>query len=437
MLEHPAKRKCLFWGRRSGKTKVEGQGLIDASFSTPNTKNYFLSITKSHAKKLIWQELQDIDKDYSLGLKFNHADLTVEFPNGSWIYVDGVETKADCERFRGLPYKLVCIDEAGSFKEHIEYLIHDVITPALIDYDGSIWLSGTPNEYCAGYFYDRTKDLNPSNRFIQSGAWACWYATFLDNPKVPAWAGKKDWRQRAQTEWDRLKTTEGVEHPDKFQREVECRWIRPDTTLVLPFADAANTFTELPQGTFDYFIGIDFGSEDPTAIVIGGLQNKTLYIVEALQDSHLSYDETAQLVLAFTETYNPVAIVADPNPGKQFIEDMAQQYGLPIESAHKRDKVHSVQNLAQWFKQGRVRFKADLTDAINELKRLQWRQDGLKKEIYGDDHIFDALRYLHVYAAQLVQEEPKQPKTQERQNDPYEQYLIDEMNRDERDQQFY
>lgn len=422
------------WGRRSGKTTAIVSALVRACLDHSATESLFLSLTQDQAKDLIWKPLQDFDKDYALGLQFNHASLTATFPNGSKICVDGVKRKDDCERFRGFKYKVVAIDEAGSFGDHLAYLIHDVLVPALFDLSGTLYLLGTPNEYCTGYFYERTQHLSASNRFQQQGQWVGWFATVLDNERFPLWAGKKNWREIAALEWSGLQSSE---QEDKFLREFAARWIRPNSTLVIPFDDARNIFTELPPGEVECVIGIDPGFNDPFAIVVGAIIGRTIYVVEAYQETKLDTEQQAQLTQHYASQYSPIDIVMDPAPGKPLIARLGNHYGIPVRPADKTNKDASIQVLAEWFKQGRIKIAAHLTEAISELKTLQWRQKGNKREIFGKDHIFDALHYLHGSVLELTtSDEPKQKQYKEPEVDPYEQQLIEEMNREERERQY-
>ncbi len=105
--------------------------------------------------------------------------------------IGGVSSKDEREKYRGKHFTLVVCDETGSYGAYLSYLLEDVLSAALLDYDGDLVLSGTPSPVAAGPFYDRVHD--------QSGAWAhfgVW--TVLQNSKIPQWEGKPQWRQMAE-----------------------------------------------------------------------------------------------------------------------------------------------------------------------------------------------------------------------------------------------
>jgi phage terminase large subunit-like protein len=70
----------------------------------------------------------------------------------------GAETKEKMERLRGWEMDLVVIDEAKSFSpDNIEYLIHDILKPALMSRNGQLWAIGTPGSILDGPFFWATQ----------------------------------------------------------------------------------------------------------------------------------------------------------------------------------------------------------------------------------------------------------------------------------------
>ncbi len=67
----------------------------------------------------------------------------------------GAQDKDEVDKWRGPKYSLCVIDEGQSMRSSIlSTLIEDVLEPATLDLDGSIWMFGTPNASSSGYFYN-------------------------------------------------------------------------------------------------------------------------------------------------------------------------------------------------------------------------------------------------------------------------------------------
>ena len=96
-----------------------------------------------------------MDRGFGLDLEFRQNDLTVKLPNGSSIVLGGAQDKDEVDKWRGPKYSLCVIDEGQSMRSSIlSTLIEDVLEPATLDLDGSIWMFGTPNASSSGYFYN-------------------------------------------------------------------------------------------------------------------------------------------------------------------------------------------------------------------------------------------------------------------------------------------
>ena len=158
LLDDPSRTKVALCSRRAGKSFALSVLALDTAFKFETSLIPVISITRSQAKRIVWPVFQELDRTNQLGLRFNASELSCTLPNGSQIFLTGASTEEEIQRLRGPKYPLVLVDEAQAFKSYLAELVSEVLEPAVLDYDGSIVLAGTPNAICRGFFYDATQE---------------------------------------------------------------------------------------------------------------------------------------------------------------------------------------------------------------------------------------------------------------------------------------
>lgn len=334
-------------------------------------------------------------------MKIRHGTAPeVVFGNGSKILIRGCATRSDCDQFRGSFYKTIVIDEAGHIGDHLKDLVTTVLAPAADQLNATIWLCGTPNLTCSGYFYEISKHLDPQGveKSAEAEQFAGWHFTARDNAKYPRWTGKADWKERAEAWWNQKRALILRSEPHTL-REWDATWTRPESQLVFPgFTDEKNTFSELPTGhEWFYVFGIDVGFNDEFVIAACcySPNDPNFYVADVFKRSGVVIDDKAEKILEYVNKYDPLLVVTDPGGGgKELIEYVNQRYGLELEASDKRDKLEFIEILKNDVEAGRVKLQGDLTVCISELKVLQWSNSTCTKLVDSQKHdFFDALRY--------------------------------------------
>ena len=170
---HKAKGKSRFrvaiLGRRSGKTTLAIEDIIDSCWSNPRPKEWpiaYIAPTYKQAKRITWERFKQHFAPNEA--KYNVSELTItHVPTGSKIYLLGCDTNADSLRGVGLWHSVVdeIKDISGKFLE-------EVLRPCFSDSGAGCLYIGTPgptkgNDYllfCRGQKLD-----NPD--------WRAWTAT--------------------------------------------------------------------------------------------------------------------------------------------------------------------------------------------------------------------------------------------------------------------
>ncbi len=401
----PAPFKTAVCSRRSGKTIACAADLIDTALSSANVVCIYITLSRLNAKKLIWKEMQKINRDYKLGAKEDSTQLSMTFSNSSVVYISGAKDATEIEKFRGLPIKLCYIDECQSFRAYLKTLIDDIVAPALIDHAGKLCLIGTPGPVPVGYFYE----CSTGNNVWAKHAW-----TFFDNPKLPALKKGSTHRDLLNRELERR----GVSIDDpSIQREWFGKWVMDSDSLLLKYNSVLNDYKVLREGKMQYCMGIDLGFVDADAIaVIGWFEDsKTVYLIEESVMEKQGLTELVVEIERLRKKYDIANLIIDEGGlGKKLAEEMRRRYHIPVQAAEKARKMENIAFLNDALRTGRFLAKRDSRFAqdsyLVEVDRDKSTPDKIKVKDNFHSDIIDAVLYAFkkspAYAFQAPEPKP-------------------------------
>lgn len=385
LLNDPSPLKAVVCSRRAGKSHVLGGALIETAYLNPGVSCAYVALTRASAKRIIWRHLKNECRRLKINAKFNNSELTITLDNDSVIYIFGASDEDDIEKLRGDKYKLVVIDEAGSFKSHLAELVDEAIEPALIDLHGTLILAGTPNSSCAGFFFDVTtkKELGYSVH----------HWTLLDNPHIPH---AKQWLENrmARKGWTK-------DHP-VYLREWCGLWVRSDESRVYKFSREKNVYKGATPANLRFILGIDLGFEDKTAFVVVGYNEEHPHVFVPY-----TYARSKMLISDIeTTTKNLIqefggfdSIVMDTGGlGKTVCEEIRKRTLLPIKAAEKTQKADNIELCNSDMCASKILVHEDQTDFMEEMELLQWDLDVKSKRVEDprfENHKCDAFLYAY------------------------------------------
>lgn len=343
-VEDPAPFKTAVNTRRSGKTVGCAADLVNTAQSFPKVICLYITLSRNNAKKLIWKKLQGINREYKLGARSDETALSLTFPNGSIIYCSGASDKTEIEKFRGLALKKCYIDEAQSFPSYIKELIDDVIAPALMDYGGSLCLTGTPGPIPTGYFH----------QCAHAKEWSHHVWSFFDNPYIPKLSGMSH-QDLLERELKRRGVT--VDNPG-IQREWFGRWVLDSDSLVLHYNYELNDVLEIPAGKYVYIMGVDVGFDDADAIAIlaWSQESNITYLVKETINRKQGITELIGQIALLRTKYDVSKIVMDTGGlGKKIAEEMIRRYQIPIVAADKARKFENIALMNDALRTGQLK----------------------------------------------------------------------------------
>ena len=432
------KRRATKKTRRAGATMGGCSELLARSIETAGHRSLYVTGTRIEAKARAWRNdtksgfvdvierygtpldrKQGVDA-YDLGgviVEVREADLCLEFSNGSQIALFGLKDERSLGKQRGGAKHVVWVDEAQDIA-HLERFYKATITAALSDYEGEMWLTGTPGVDCAGMFYLVTADEEAD----RLEGWEVHTIAVVDNPYFGHVVSQdstyyvEDNRGRRHGPYQdstlaeeaavgiRWENTAGQAKRDNgwsdddpdFIREWLGRWVKTDARYVYPvhavprhvlvFApvrtapnpiDASHApwydhdaaVADLPRRPgrgrnyeWLYAIGADFGyQQTPFAITMWAFTFDLPDIYEMLswkQHKVLPDDQRAYLEFLWNTVPNVVAFAGDPAGQKAAdLEAWRTRFSIPIDDADKAAKGTWQNLLAGDIRKGHVHYR--------------------------------------------------------------------------------
>lgn len=404
-VEDPANYKVAVCSRRAGKTVACAAHLIHTAINNTGIICLYITLSAANAKKLVWKELKKINTDFKLGGTVTESELCITFQNGSTVYASGAGDKTEIEKFRGLPIKLCYIDECQSFREYIEELIDDIIEPALLDYDGSLCLIGTPSAIPAGYFYECAET---------SEIWSKHKWTFFDNPHIAIKSKKTHHELLA-----RVLARRGIaiNHPS-IQREYFGKWEFDSESLLVQYDKTKNHFDQLPTvHKWNYLMGIDIGYRDSDALSILAYSDTdpTTYLVEELITPKQGITELVEQINKLNNQYHVTKMIMDMGGlGKKIGEEMIKRHSIPVEAADKTRKMENIEFMNDALRTGKLKAKEKSRFAqdsyLVEIDRDKSKPDKIVVSDRFHSDIIDSVLYAFKLSPAYAYTAPPPPK---------------------------
>lgn len=405
-VEDPAPFKIAVCSRRAGKTVACAAHLIYTAINNPDTMSLYITMTGTSGKRIIWKEFKKLVKNFNLPVKVSDIDLSLTFPNGSVIYIIGAKDESEIEKIRGHGIKLCYIDECQSFKEYIEYLIDDIIGPALMDYAGSLCLIGTPSPVPTGYFYKCWT--------MPEDSWSKHKWTFWDNPFIPQKSGMSH-----QAVFDReMKRSGRVLTEPSVRREFFGEWATDTDSLLIRYDKEKNDFQTLDSNIrYNYIMGIDIGHEDADAIAILAYSDHepTTYLVEECINTKQDITDLANQIKNLDNKYHVIKMVIDAGAlGKKIAEELVRRHSIPVEAADKTRKMENIAFLNDALRTGRLKAKKGSRFAedsyLVEIDKNKTKPDKIVVSDRFHSDIIDAVLYAFKLSPAFSWEPPLPPK---------------------------
>ncbi len=387
--------------RRSGKTVGLAYKYINKAKLHSNIMMPYIALTRDSAKNIMWPVFQELNKKHNIGGQFLEADLTYKIASDKTVKLYGADMANFINRLRGIKTPMAGIDEMQSFRNHLEELVDDILTPAISDYaDGQIVATGTPGPVPKGYFYDITTG--------KSGYSVHRWSVY-DNPYMP---NSREFVERL------MKTKNWTETHPTYRREWLGEWVADPDALVYKFSSILNVIREVPQKEWMYVLGVDLGYDpDPSAFVLCAysLWDRNLYIIDTHKENKMTVSDVAERIRYYQKAHPYLQITIDAGAqGKMIAEEITQRFGIPLVAAEKNGKAGFIEIMNSDFQNGLIKLVDSQTKELQEeLMNLIWDTEKTQRveDSRYPNHLTDAAlyawRYCYNYTARDFVEKPK------------------------------
>jgi hypothetical protein len=362
---------CLTYPERF---KTDKNGNPVKNVVVPENYVVYIGLNKSSARRVIWGTLMQLIRTYNVDCKPNEHELTISFPQQHIkIIVEGAKDAATIERLRGIHAIAAFVDEAQSLPIGLATdLVQSVVLPFLTDYDGKLYLLGTPDPLGLSVLrmaWDGTK----SGWFGYSKFHWC----VTDNIMFPRFLqGKSTPETYLQEVMEKSGFT--VDSP-QFIREYLGKFADDTDSLVYGFDYNRDTLLQLPPHIHNwvYIISGDVGFSDSDAIIVIAFSYSypTAFIVDEFSKSGLSADEFVLIYKEFCDKYNPIRSVIDyGGGGLKIIETINQRYGINVKPCKKwSPKTIGAAVLSSEFRSQRLKVLTSCDTTISQLESITWQ----------------------------------------------------------------
>jgi hypothetical protein len=407
-IADPARLKALFCTRRAAKSFTAGLYLVKTALENPGVNCMFIGLTRASAEGILWKDiLKVLNYKHKLKIRFKETVLTATFPNGSVIWLAGVDTDEDeMNKILGRKFKLICIDEASMYSIDTNKLVYGILKPATADYRGTICMMGTSSNITRGLFFDITTGKEPG--------WSLHTWTAHNNPHVAA-----QWQE----ELDDIKTNRPLfmETP-LFKQWYLNQWVIDLDKLVYKFDHKKNTYDVLPQfskNDWVYVLGVDLGYEDDSSFVVAAFHghDPILYIIDSFKAQKMDITDVAIKIKEFKKRYDITKVIID-GANKQAVEEIQKRHQIVLETAEKAGKADFIEIMNSEFIQEKIKVNpAKNSELINEWMGLIWKTKADKLVLPKvenpncPNHLSDACLYAWRYCFNYYGSKPiEKPK---------------------------
>ena len=362
---HTGKRfNVLYGGAASGKSHYISAHVILDCLNNKNRKWACVRKVAHWLRVSVFEELITRISEYNLTKYFtvNKSDMTITCERTkSKIILLGIDD----------PEKLKSISGINKFwiEEASELTIDDFYQIDLrlrASEDDQIFLTFNPissSHWLKEYFFDKPN----SDTFILK-------TTYLDNKYVP-----KIVKQRL----------EAYKLTNEYYYNVYAlaEWGNLSGQIYTNY----DVVTTTPDNFDERFYGLDFGFNNPTALVEVMIKDNEYYIKELLYQPELTNTELIQKI---KQLNIKGAIYADAAEPARIAEINAELHSAGV-SARAADK--SVRDGIDFVKSQKIHLTASSSNLIKEINGYQWKKDksgkSLDEPTKVNDHLIDAMRY--------------------------------------------
>lgn len=195
-----------------------------------------------------------------------------------------------------------------------------------------------------------------------------------------------------------------------FDRYILGKWVIAEGLVYPTFNDACIAEPPEDEEPFETYISMDYGIQNPTAMLVWKRYGSTWYAVDEYR--HSGREENAQKTdeeyyaelcrLADENDIDDCVLIIDPSAAS-FIATVRRHGRFTVRKA-KNDVLSGIQAVSTCLSAGKIKFSKNCKYAIEEFGLYRWDDKSTEdKPIKENDHDMDAIRYF-VYTKRVHKE---------------------------------
>lgn len=357
--------------RRAGKTENNVDILLKFCVK-PHSPCVYINLTFDNAIKQCYDKvLEEAERIDLTIVKKSKSEGYIEFANGSSIIFKGNKDRSEADKLRGYKFRCAIVDEAGH-QVNMQYLIDDVIGPALMDFEDSVlYLTGTPPRRKGTYFESAFKNKE----------WTSYHWTMKDNPFI----------KNVDNEIARICAEKGLTAESSYIKREYFGEMSYDTEAqVFKGYQVFNGPVPLDFVPDHIYGGVDFGFADFNGVVYlaANVEQRKAYTIFERKFNKATVQQIIEVVREGLEDskkfflernhnadLSNISIYTDNNE-KSITYELSQTYGLPCYCAYKYDRAMAIEQLAEECRTGRMTVQEE-GPVADEFEQTLYKRDDL------------------------------------------------------------
>lgn len=358
---------------RSGKTFLDYY-LIPKRIRAVSGKDglyVILGNTKSTLQRNIIEPLQNI---WSPKLVGDIRSDNTAYMFGETVHCLGAEKVSQVDKLRGSSIKYCYGDEVVTWHEDVFNMLK-----SRLDKEYSLF-DGTCNPESPNHWFKRFIDSTNIDIYCQE-------YSIDDNPFLSRSVKDSIKREYMGTVY--------------YDRYVLGKWVLAEGLVYPFFSEEQHCFDELPEGHYDWYVSVDYGTQNPCAMLLWAVDE---YKQIAYLTHEYYYDgRKSQLQKTDSEYYRDLAklcegkdirgIIVDPSAAS-FKAEIRRQEEFSCRNANN-NVLDGIRYTASCLRNGAILIHRDCNETIKEFKAYSWDSKSAEDRVIKEnDHAMDALRYM-------------------------------------------
>jgi ADP-ribose pyrophosphatase YjhB (NUDIX family) len=378
------KEFLLVGGSRSGKTFISIYAILVIAFKYPGSRHLIARFRFRHVKDSVWKDtLRKVLKLCfpMVNVTWNNSDYYIELPNGSQVWIGGLDDSERVEKILGMEFLTVLLNEASQIS-HEAYLtiktrlaqrcerVINEETGETITARNILFVDENPPSKKHWTYRVFIEHMDPEAKTALDGSR---YAHIIMNPDDNAENISADYLETLASLplRKRLRFLEG-----KFSDDAEGALWNDD--LINGTRITRNRDGSLPVTLKRIVVALDPAvtskdTSDDTGIVVAGVgYDNHLYVLEDATDTYKPLDWAKKAVSLYHQ-YKADRIVAEVNNGGELVETVLRNVDSRVSYSDvhaTRDKLTRAEPVAALYEQGKAHHVDQLLDL--ELEMTSW-----------------------------------------------------------------